>query len=89
MIKEQEYPLPSVHMNGTGKQTLLSDYEKVADNLDDLLKAFEKMNFHPRDYYVDGGDAFSEAMKERGSHAIALNKFSLYLKTHLPHLNKQ
>ena len=89
MIEEQEYPLPTVHMNGTGKQTLLSDYEKVADSLEDLLKAFENMNFHPRDYYVDGEDAFSKAMKERGSHAIALNKFSLYVNTHLSHLNKQ
>jgi hypothetical protein len=89
MTETPEYPLPTVHMNGTGKQSLLSDYEKVADRLDELLEAFQSMHFHPRDYYVGGDEAFRKAMNERSTHAIALNQFHAYIMAHLVHLNNQ
>ena len=52
MSKTVNYPLPTVHFNGTDKKTLLWGNIKIQKALSDLNDAINDCEFHGRDYYV-------------------------------------
>ena len=91
------YPLPTVHMNGTSRDMLLEGEMKVYDALNKVSEALEQCEFHARDYYVqdanypavDGADAFSRAMKERAKHIENLVAFKQYNLEQVMHLRSQ
>ena len=105
MIVNVNYPLPTVHLNGTGKKRLLKDAEKLHDALHDAYEsvsdALQDSEFHGRDYYVqDGqyllGDGVSQAgstyqlaVKERQKHIKNLIAFRQYALQQLMHLRSQ
>ena len=50
-IQEQvSYPLPVIHMNGTGAEGLMAGYENIYDCINKLQAAMEKCIVHGRDY---------------------------------------
>jgi hypothetical protein len=60
--------IPTVHMNGTGKETLLREYVNAMNALDMAIDALRFITVHGRDYYPQGNDAINDAMAQRASH---------------------
>lgn len=56
---------PTVHLNGTSRQMLLDDTEKMAEAALALRHAMQRVEFNCRDYYVRGPEAWPAAVDER------------------------
>ena len=71
MTQTEEYPLPTVHMNGTSKEMLLEGNEGIIRAIHTLKEAIQNCEFHGRDYYVHPledtviGGAYGLAADER------------------------
>tara|TARA_B100000953_G_scaffold171181_1_gene141026 strand:+ start:702 stop:1019 length:318 start_codon:yes stop_codon:yes gene_type:complete len=105
MTVNVNYPLPTVHLNGTGKKRLLKDAEKLHSVLHDTHESvsdvLQDCEFHGRDYYVqDGqyllgngvsqtGSTFQLAVKERQKHIKNLIAFRQYALEQLMHIRSQ
>ena len=105
MTVNVNYPLPTVHWNGTPQETLLKDAEKLSSAVDQaydiVLQAMSdcKVGIHGRDYYVQDNDpamdafnddnAFSRAYNERQKHLQALAEMERYFMNHVEHLIEQ
>ena len=93
--KEQEYPLPTVHMNGTGKKMLLEGNERIIRAIHNLKEAIQNCEFHGRDYYVHPledtglGGAYGLAADERQKHLQAIADFEAYILKHYDHISQQ
>ena len=48
------FPLPTIHLNGTGRDRLLADYHTAHKLLNAAADAFASVEFNARDYYVQG-----------------------------------
>ena len=97
MIVNVNYPLPTVHLNGTPQETLLKDAKKLNDALDEAYAIVSqavrdsKVGLHGRDYYVqdpanEAPSAFKRATDERGKHMNNLIAFWQYALEHVMHL---
>ena len=89
------YPLPTVHMNGTSRDMLLEGEMKVYDALNKVSEALAECEFHSRDYYVQDIDdtvtagAFALALQERHKHINNLVAFKQYNLEQVMHLRSQ
>lgn len=54
-------PIPTVHLNGTGRKGLTKQCELVYTKTQELIEAMSDASPHGRDYYPQGDDAFNEA----------------------------
>lgn len=79
-------PLPTIHLNGTGRQTLLDDYSAAYHKLIEFRDAFRSIEFNARDYYVQSNTAFAEARQERDIMEHKIGALAQYLEDHLIHL---
>ena len=100
MTVNVNYPLPTVHWNGTPQETLLKDAEKLSNAVDRayaiVLEAMKdcEVGIHGRDYYVqdpmsqkvEDDTAFQRATKERVKHLENLRAFKQYNLEHVMHL---
>ncbi len=66
--------VPTVHLNGTGKEMLIRGYEAAYHALVEAQKALGNIEFNPRDYYVQGPDAWTEAAKEMEARLTVIGK---------------
>jgi len=99
MTETEEYPLPTVHLNGTGKKMLLEGNLKILGAINDLKEAIQSCEFHGRDYYVQDNDpamdafnddnAFSRAYNERQKHLQAIADMERYFINHVEHIIEQ
>ena len=99
MTEEVNYPLPTVHLNGTGKKMLLEGNTRVIAAIEGVKDALKDCTFHGRDYYVQDNDpamdafnddnAFSRAYNERQKHLKALADMERYFMNHVEHLIAQ
>jgi hypothetical protein len=100
MIVNVNYPLPTVHWNGTPQETLLKDAEKLSNAVDRaydiVLEAMKdcEVGIHGRDYYVqdpanEAPSALKRAQEERGKHIQNLIAFKQYNLEHVMHLRSQ
>ena len=71
---------PMVHLNGTGREMLVNGYEKAYDAIREAQKALRKIEFNARDYYVQGADAWPEAVKEMDERFLALGRIESELE---------
>ena len=78
--------LPTIHMNGNSRGALLSQYQDVRNPLVGAFDAMKQIQFHPRDYYVQGDEAFNAAYKERSEVYTDLRKIIDYFETHVNHI---
>ncbi len=65
---------PTLHLNGTGKEMLGKGYEDAHTALRKVEEAFGRIEFNPRDYYVQGPEAWPEAVKEMKARLLAIGK---------------
>ena len=79
--------LPTIHLNGSGKNTLERDYQNARAKVRDALRVFEAIEFHGRDYYPQGPEAFTQARLERDFMARKLKDIDDYLEAHLEHIS--
>jgi len=96
---KEEYPMPTVHTNGTSKQVLLDGYLDIASAIQELKEVVSKSYFHGRDYYVQDNDpamdafnddnAFSRAYDARAKHLRNLAQFEEYIHKHYKHVSLQ
>lgn len=79
--------LPTIHLNGTGRDTLRRDYMKAYEALHAFCDAFRAIEFNARDYYVQSNTAFSEARADREREHRRIAEVMAYLEAHLAHLS--
>lgn len=79
---------PTVHLNGTDRKMLADDYLLAWRHLNDAITAFNAIEFHQRDYYVQPDGAWQQATTERSEAAHKLHEVHKYIETHLIHLEE-
>ena len=99
MTETVNYPLPTVHLNGTGKKMLLEGNTRIIGAINDLKEAIQSCEFHGRDYYVQDANpamdafnddnAFSRAYNERQKHLQAIADMERYFMNHVEHIIAQ
>ena len=99
MTETVNYPLPTVHLNGTGKKMLLEGNTRILGAINDLKEAIQGCEFHGRDYYVQDANpamdafnddnAFSRAYNERQKHLQAIADMERYFLNHVDHISNQ
>lgn len=55
---------PTVHLNGTSRESLFEQYAEAAQALRQAIDAHERSAPNARDYYPQGPDVFSKARVE-------------------------
>lgn len=80
------FPLPTIHLNGTGLQDLRDGYKDAYYKVEEAIAALRSCGFHARDYYVQGSGAFASASDERNKHFEELRSTLSYLEAHMLHL---
>ncbi len=73
--------IPTIHLNGTSKERLVSGYEKAHRALRVAGEALSEIEFNPRDYYVQGPQAWPEAVREMDERLKALAKIQNEIET--------
>lgn len=66
--------VPCVHLNGSGKTSLLRELESAHDAVSLAYDALKKMDINARDYYPYGPEAYSRAREE---HLSRMKKLDL------------
>ena len=95
MTETEEYPMPTVHMNGTSKEMLLGGNTDILHKIHNLEDTICNCVFHGRDYYVHDlddtviGGAYGLALEERQKHTQALRDFRDYIEKHIEHIDGQ
>jgi len=94
MTETKEYPLPTVHMNGTSKEMLYKGNIHILQAINELEESISKCEFHGRDYYVQDTDphsygTYNTALKERQKHFKNIQAFKDYIEKHLQHIDNQ
>ena len=94
MTETQEYPLPTVHLNGTSKESLLQWNVRILSAINELKESISSCQFHGRDYYVQDQDAgittsYVRASDERYKHLNNLGNFEKYIEKHIEHIVTQ
>ncbi len=56
--------IPTIHLNGTGKERLLNAYETALASLEQAYNDLKQAAPNGRDYYVQGNTALDEATIE-------------------------
>ena len=79
-------PLPVIHMNGTSRETLVSEYKAALDSVREATDALARVTVNGRDYYPLGDRAIYEALDEHWKHRKALHDVADHLGRVLWHL---
>lgn len=77
--------LPTFHLNGSSPDDLLREYRRVYEDLNRLEESFRQATCHPRDFYVQEGETWNEARKEREEMGLRLAELSSYIQDWLSH----
>ena len=77
--------LPLFHMNGNCVKTLTEQYQNAYTKLQEFIDTFGEIDFHPRDYYPLGDDAWNKARNERDEARRQINEVYKYLEAHIEH----
>lgn len=78
--------LPTIHLNGTSAKDLKAEYDAAADALVAFREAWQRITCNPRDYYVQGPDAYPKARDERDQiacHIVAIVDYLDEIREHL------
>lgn len=59
------YTTPTIHLNGTGAETLARETENAREALAAAREALAALTCHGRDFYPQGPDAYPQAARER------------------------
>ena len=53
-----DYPLPTIHLNGNSKESLLSGYLESREKFREFKKRLRAIDFHSRNYYIQDAEWF-------------------------------
>lgn len=81
-----DYQLPVIHLNGSGRQSLLDYYKNAYRKAIELRDSLNTGAFHGRDYYPAGAGAWAAACDQRREQEQRLAELMRYLEAHLAHL---
>jgi hypothetical protein len=81
--------LPIIHMNGTGRDVLLQEYQLVQDISKALRVALQQATLHGRDFYPLGDSAYPAACEERAAIFKHLDAVGEYADGWVEHLHNQ
>ena len=79
-------PLPVIHLNGTSRETLVSEYQAALDAVREARAALARVTVNGRDYYPIGPNALDAAIAEHRRHQRALHDVAEHLGKVLWHL---
>jgi len=71
--------IPTIHLNGTGYDTLYEEYNAAYEATRRAIDALYDTTCNGRDYYVQGGSAYYRARDERQAAIDKLSKVKDYL----------
>ena len=80
---------PTIHLNGTSKESLLAEYRVAYDKLDEAIEALSKVTIHGRDYYPQEQGAYITAREEQVARILKLATVKGELTDILLYLNEQ
>jgi hypothetical protein len=80
---EKEFVMPLIHLNGSGRERLLREYEAASETLSAFIESWRDVTFHPRDYYPLGDSAWDQARADRMEMSEKLSDIKNYIDTHL------
>ncbi len=84
----EQYPemqLPIIHMNGNDGSRLGHEYFEALKALTNFTNAFYKIDFHARDYYPLGDEAWLKARAQREAQKANIESLRDYLDAHAGH----
>ena len=64
--------IPTVHLNGTGQETLMAELETAVVALSEAIQALRMVTVRDRDYYLQGELAYRQARQEMNARLEAL-----------------
>lgn len=76
---------PTIHLNGNNGEKLGQQYYDALQAFHKFQEAFSKIEFHPRDYYVQGADEFNNAQLQRWDIFNNMNAITDYIEAHASH----
>jgi hypothetical protein len=85
-MTDHTYTLPTVHLNGTGRQSLSDEYMAAYTAARRAFDALCDATCNARDYYVQGDDAYFKARDERDRQLDNLRDLIRYTEAHVAHL---
>lgn len=65
---------PTIHLNGTSRETLLAQATNATEALTDAIEAMRAMAPNGRDYYPQGDNAIRAAIQEHSARIVKLNE---------------
>lgn len=84
----QNLELPVIHLNGSGIDSLYTQYRTAWRQLRDARESFLDTTCHPRDFYVKGDDAYHKAHSQRQVALHHIDSAISYLETHVQFLTE-
>jgi len=72
--------IPTIHLNGNSKEKLLEYYNNAYNAVDEAIGVFQEIDFHKRDYYPQGDEAWDAAVEAHQEARNNLLQTRLYLK---------
>ena len=79
----EKYTMPCIHMNGSDENSLRRQYSKLFCAVSEAKMKFRYLEFHQRDYYPLGDEAWNKALTERQEMMAALDKVYDYARSHM------
>lgn len=89
MTDKPTTPLPTVHLGGTSHKMLTQDYEDAYFAFKTFTKAFGRIEFNARDYFVQGPEAWMAAVEARMEINQKIRDIVKYVEDHLESLAEQ
>lgn len=74
------FQAPLIHLNGTGGETLVREYENARNAVINAVRACRLVTINPRDYYPINPDAYDKARKEFCQQMAKLDEVIAYLE---------
>lgn len=73
--------IPTIHLNGTGKETLLREYVNAMNAVEAAIVALQEVTCHGRDYYPQGKEAITASMEQKQRQWLKLKEVHDELET--------
>ena len=83
---KSEITMPTVHLNGTSEKMLMEGYRAAFEACSKALDALHEIEFHPRDYYPQGQEAWEKAHSENCSRIARISSVKNELLTIAMHV---
>lgn len=86
MQTKTKLEMPTKHLNGGDWERLGKQYAEVLSELEVLKEKIQAVEFHSRDYYVNGDGSFRKAVIEWQNTMKHLSKVVEYYEAHAEHV---